>query len=71
MSKKWIAILLMIPFLLSPPALADKGESWQDEIIYFIMIDRFHNGDQNNDYEVDVNDPKAYHGGILKGLSIT
>ena len=37
-------------------------------MIYFIMIDRFNNGDPSNDYEVDINNPKAYHGGDFKGI---
>ncbi|KZE63475.1 alpha-amlyase [Fictibacillus phosphorivorans] len=51
-------------------ALAEKKEerSWRDETIYFIMVDRFHNGDKSNDFEVDLNDPLAYHGGDFKGI---
>jgi alpha-amylase len=52
-------------------ALAEKKEerSWKDETIYFIMIDRFHNGDKRNDFEVDTKDPSAYHGGDFKGVT--
>ncbi|GGB59007.1 alpha-amylase family glycosyl hydrolase [Fictibacillus barbaricus] len=52
-------------------ALAEKKEerSWKDETIYFIMIDRFHNGDKSNDFEADISDPAAYHGGDFKGIT--
>lgn len=36
--------------------------------IYFVMVDRFANGDRSNDGEVDVSDPAAFHGGDLQGL---
>lgn len=65
--------LLLIPFLLfySLQVQADEKEeqSWQDELIYFIMVDRFNNGDTSNDFEVNPNDPYAYHGGDFKGIT--
>ncbi|WP_078382809.1 alpha-amylase family glycosyl hydrolase [Sutcliffiella halmapala] len=66
--------LILVPFLLFSawfvqPVKAEKEEhAWQDEIIYFIMIDRFNNGDTSNDYDVDRDDPKAYHGGDFRGI---
>ncbi len=36
--------------------------------IYFVMVDRFANGDPGNDGEIDLADPQAFHGGDLKGL---
>ncbi len=70
--------LILVPFLLFSawfvpsvqPVNAEKEEhAWQDEIIYFIMIDRFNNGDLSNDFEVDRDDPKAYHGGDFRGIT--
>lgn len=55
-------------------ALANKNTSvnknsfWQDEIIYFVVTDRFLNSDKNNDFNVKANDPWAYHGGDFQGL---
>jgi alpha-amylase len=40
----------------------------QDDVIYFMMTDRFANGDLDNDHGVDPNNPKAYHGGDFAGL---
>ncbi|MBD1380591.1 alpha-amylase family glycosyl hydrolase [Metabacillus arenae] len=65
--------LFLIPFLLFyalPVSAVEKEErNRQDEMIYFIMVDRFNNGDTSNDYEVDINNPKAYQGGDLKGIT--
>ncbi len=36
--------------------------------IYFVMVDRFANGDPSNDGEVDLKDPAAFHGGDLAGV---
>lgn len=36
--------------------------------IYFVMVDRFANGDPSNDGDADVNDPAAFHGGDLQGV---
>lgn len=37
--------------------------------VYFVMLDRFANGDPRNDGgQVDVSDPQGWHGGDLRGL---
>jgi alpha-amylase len=46
----------------------NPGRVWQDEIIYFIFTDRFANGDRTNDFNVQMNQPWAYHGGDLQGI---
>ena len=40
----------------------------QDDIIYFILTDRFYDGDPGNDFDVDLNNPCAYHGGDFNGI---
>jgi glycosidase len=40
----------------------------QDDIIYFVLTDRFRNGDTSNDQDVDPSRPTAYHGGDFAGL---
>lgn len=37
-------------------------------MIYFILVDRFANGDPANDGAVDPKDPSAFHGGDLQGV---
>jgi alpha-amylase len=65
-------ILLLITFCLFGSASLAGAEAenriWQDETIYSILIDRFHNGDPANDQEIEHENPAGYHGGDLKGI---
>jgi glycosidase len=49
---------------VTPIAIAD----WRDEVIYQLFVDRFANGDPNNDWNVDPNAPGKYHGGDWQGI---
>lgn len=40
----------------------------QDDVIYFVVTDRFCDGDPNNDQDVDLANPRAFHGGDFAGL---
>lgn len=40
-----------------------------DEIIYSILVDRYSNGTQKLSDQADLEDPHAYHGGDLKGIT--
>ena len=40
----------------------------QDDVIYFVITDRFCNGDPANDYNTDKQNPHAFHGGDFAGL---
>ncbi|HEV7915769.1 MAG TPA: alpha-amylase family glycosyl hydrolase, partial [Albitalea sp.] len=64
----------------APPAPAAKAPSvqvrpagapraWADEVLYFVMIDRFADGDAGNNAGVDRRNPGGWHGGDLKGLT--
>lgn len=70
--KKRVWTLILIPFLLFyalPAGAVEKEErKWQDESIYFLMVDRFSNENIKNDYEVDVSNPESYHGGDFQGI---
>ncbi|MDZ5470297.1 alpha-amylase family glycosyl hydrolase [Bacillus sp. 31A1R] len=70
--KKSLLTLILIPFLLFyalPVGAVEKEErKWQDETIYFLMVDRFNNSDFSNDFKVDAEDPLAYHGGDFEGI---
>jgi alpha-amylase len=41
---------------------------WRDEVIYQVVVDRFADGDVNNDYDVNPHAPAAYHGGDWQGI---
>lgn len=45
-----------------------KVRSWQGETIYFLLIDRFHDGDPENNHAVNKDDLNRYHGGDLQGV---
>jgi hypothetical protein len=70
--KKIILVFMTMSLLLfyAFPAAAVENEErkWQDETIYSILVDRFNNGDNANDYEVNTKDPQAYHGGDFEGI---
>ena len=43
-------------------------QDWRDEVIYQVIIDRFNDGDINNNYNVDTRSLSRYHGGDWQGL---
>ncbi|HEY9723187.1 MAG TPA: alpha-amylase family glycosyl hydrolase [Oscillatoriaceae cyanobacterium] len=43
-------------------------DSWRDDNIYFVLTDRFFDGDRANDMNVDKQNPNAYHGGDFQGV---
>ncbi len=77
-----ICVVAMMFFGTSQPTRADvstqydnlhvPSPNWQDQIIYFIMTDRFNDGDpSNNDQgfgEYDPTDSRKYNGGDLQGI---
>ncbi|WP_066071036.1 alpha-amylase family glycosyl hydrolase [Neobacillus soli] len=71
--KKICISFFLITFLLisAIPAHAEvkkENRLWQDESVYSIMIDRFNNGDLENDLDVNAKDPLAYNGGDIQGI---
>ena len=56
------------PVPASPAKTQPSGAREAPKSIYFVMVDRFANGDRTNDVEIDPKDPHAFHGGDLKGV---
>ena len=52
------------------PEITNHVEDWRDEVIYQVLVDRFANGDVNNDYNVAYDDANLskYLGGDYQGL---
>ncbi|MGZ8833742.1 MAG: alpha-amylase family glycosyl hydrolase [Thermoanaerobaculia bacterium] len=48
----------------TPPPKTD----WRDSVLYFVILDRFADGDPANNINVDVEAKGAFHGGDLAGL---
>jgi len=60
---------LILAALLAAAAAAPKpARPWSDDILYFVLVDRFADGDPGNDANVDRKAKGAFHGGDLKGL---
>jgi alpha-amylase len=58
--------------LLEKDGAAATSFSWQNAVVYFVLTDRFFNGDTSNDNSYgrpSGTDPGAWHGGDLKGLT--
>jgi alpha-amylase len=51
----------------SPVTIAPQRD-WRDAVIYFVLIDRFADGDASNNARVDRRNPGGWHGGDLAGL---
>ena len=47
---------------------APKFPAWPDAVLYFVIVDRFADGDATNNVTVDRNAKGTFHGGDLKGL---
>ncbi len=63
----WAAALCAVLTLGAAPALAQRG--WADEVLYFVLVDRFADGDPTNNAGVQRRNPGGWHGGDLKGLT--
>ena len=64
-----IGSLILAACLLCFPVLVQAARSWSDEVLYFVLIDRFADGDNSNNLKVERRNPGGYHGGDLKGLA--
>jgi glycosidase len=53
----------------SPPVSVTPVTDWRDAVIYFVLVDRFADGDRENNAQVDRRNPGGFHGGDLKGLT--
>lgn len=56
---------------VAPPSVAATAPAhdWSDDVLYFVLVDRFADGDPGNDARVDRTAKGAFHGGDLKGLT--
>lgn len=74
--NKILSVLLVAFLLLSPISFAEENilKSWDEEIIYMVMTDRFFDGDSSNNNpeniegSYDKDHLEAYHGGDFRGI---
>ncbi len=52
-----------------PAAQPAAARQWADEVLYFVLLDRFADGDASNNAGVDKRNPGGWHGGDLRGLT--
>ena len=45
------------------------AEDWSDEVLYFVITDRFVDGDLSNNLNLQRDNPGGFHGGDFKGLT--
>lgn len=57
------------PVTSSVPAASAKLTDWPDAVLYFVVLDRFADGDRANNANVDVAAKGTFHGGDLAGLT--
>jgi alpha-amylase len=53
---------------LDRPHQSNAGIDWRDQVIYQIVVDRFANGDVDNDFNIEPSVPGRYHGGDWQGI---
>ena len=65
----WAALLLACAHATPAPQSAALAQRpWSSEVLYFVLVDRFADGDPANDRAVDRGAKGNFHGGDLKGL---
>jgi alpha-amylase len=60
---------LSAAFLACFPVSSSAAIDWSGEVLYFVLLDRFADGDSSNNVKVQRSNPGGYHGGDLKGLT--
>lgn len=67
--SQFLLALSFLLYLVFSPLSAAAATDWSDEVLYFVLIDRFADGDSTNNLRVERNNPGGFHGGDLKGLT--
>ena len=60
---------VQIPTEGRQPILATHVADWRDEVIYQVLVDRYANGDVNNDYQVRPGHLARFQGGDWRGMT--
>lgn len=55
--------------VVSVPSSSLAAKDWSGEVLYFVLVDRFADGDSGNNVKTDRGTPGGWHGGDLKGLT--
>jgi alpha-amylase len=72
LSLVMLLAMVTVMVVVQSSAQAMFTKEWEKRSIYFIMTDRFSNGDPSNDnfggFHSDKSDPRKYHGGDFQGI---
>jgi glycosidase len=71
-TRLWPSVALALALACMAGASAAQPaepRQWADEVLYFVLIDRFADADAANNAGVDRSNPGGWHGGDLKGLA--
>ena len=70
--NKWFGIIvsavLMLSIISPTGVFAENERTIQDESIYDLLVDRYDNGNYNNDEDANSQDPSAFSGGDFSGI---
>lgn len=55
--------------LLFTPSISISAPDWSADVVYFVLVDRYADGDSTNNRGVERGNPGGFHGGDLKGLT--
>lgn len=70
--NKWISVLattvLATSLTITPVAKAENTKTIADESIYDLLVDRYFNGTDKNDLNVNAQDPSQFAGGDFNGI---
>lgn len=65
--KYFVTCFIFVLFVCLP-ACAELTDVWKDQILYFVLLDRFYDGNKENCPNADKNNLMAFHGGDIAGL---
>lgn len=57
------------PAVATAPIRVTPQRDWSDAVLYFVLLDRFADGDGANNVDVERRNPGGWHGGDLRGLT--
>lgn len=66
MKKLFITVIFVLVAFNS--LYGKELDSWKDQVLYFVLIDRFYDGNRDNCKNVDKKNLLAFHGGDIAGL---
>ena len=56
-------------YAISADAVEQEERTLEDEVMYSIVVDRFFDGNSDNNRDVDVNNPNTFNGGDFAGIT--